>query len=102
MDQYIGQIVLAGFNFPTAGWAFCDGSLLSINENSALFNLIGTTYGGDGVNTFDMMAALEQWVELKKPPAQVLAKRVSNDLGYRTRPLCPFPQVARYKGTRSG
>jgi microcystin-dependent protein len=54
MDQYIGQIVLAGFNFPTAGWAFCDGSLLSISENSALFNLIGTTYGGDGVNTFGL------------------------------------------------
>jgi len=43
---------MVGFNFAPSGWAFCDGSLLSISQNSALFNLIGTTYGGDGQNTF--------------------------------------------------
>jgi|ERR1700722_218418 microcystin-dependent protein len=52
MDQYVGQVVLAGFNFPPAGWAFCDGSLLQISQYDVLFNLIGTTYGGDGVSTF--------------------------------------------------
>jgi microcystin-dependent protein len=41
-----------GGNFAPAGWAFCDGSLIPISENDALFNLIGTTYGGDGQNTF--------------------------------------------------
>jgi microcystin-dependent protein len=41
-----------GGNFAPAGWAFCDGSLIPISENDALFNLIGTTYGGDGVSTF--------------------------------------------------
>lgn len=51
-QPFIGQVVCVGFNFAPAGWAFCDGSLISISENSALFNLIGTTYGGDGVNTF--------------------------------------------------
>lgn len=43
-----------GGNFAPAGWAFCDGSLLAIAENDTLFNLIGTTYGGDGQNTFGL------------------------------------------------
>ncbi len=51
-DPYIGQIELFGFNFAPLGWAFCDGQLLSIADNSALFTLIGTIYGGDGLNTF--------------------------------------------------
>ena len=52
MDVFLGQIIYAGFNFAPQGWAFCDGSLQSIAENSPLFSLIGTTFGGDGVNTF--------------------------------------------------
>jgi microcystin-dependent protein len=51
-NPYVGEIRLAAFNFAPQGWAFCDGSLLSISEYSTLFNLIGTTYGGDGVNNF--------------------------------------------------
>jgi microcystin-dependent protein len=43
---------MVGFNFAPQGWAFCDGSLLSISENDTLFSLIGTTYGGDGQSTF--------------------------------------------------
>lgn len=50
--QYIGEIRMFGGNFAPAGWAFCDGSLLPISENDALFALIGTTYGGDGQTTF--------------------------------------------------
>jgi microcystin-dependent protein len=52
MDPYIGQIALVGFSFAPVGWAFCDGSLLQISQNSALFAVLGTTYGGDGINTF--------------------------------------------------
>ena len=52
MDQYVGQVLLAGFNYAPQGWRFCDGSLLPIDQFSVLFNLIGTTYGGDGVSTF--------------------------------------------------
>lgn len=51
-QPYIGEIRMVGFNFAPSGWAFCDGSLLSISEYSTLFNLIGTTYGGDGQTTF--------------------------------------------------
>jgi microcystin-dependent protein len=51
-DPFIGEIFMAGFNFPPQGWASCDGSILPISQNDALFALIGTTYGGDGVSTF--------------------------------------------------
>lgn len=49
---YVGEIRMFAGNFAPAGWAFCDGSLLPIATNDVLFQLIGTTYGGDGVNTF--------------------------------------------------
>lgn len=52
MDNFIGQIMIFCGNFAPQGWAFCNGSLLSIADNDALFALIGTTYGGDGINTF--------------------------------------------------
>jgi microcystin-dependent protein len=51
-QPYIGEIRLFAGNFPPAGWYACDGSLLPISENDALFALIGTTYGGDGQSTF--------------------------------------------------
>jgi microcystin-dependent protein len=51
---YVGEIRLIGFTFPLPGWALCDGSSLSISNNDVLFNLISTTYGGDGVNTFNV------------------------------------------------
>lgn len=49
---YVGEIRLFGGNFAPVGWAFCEGQLLAIAENETLFNLIGTTYGGDGQETF--------------------------------------------------
>ena len=51
-DPYVGEIRMFGGNFAPAGWAFCDGQLLPISENEVLFQLIGTTYGGDGQETF--------------------------------------------------
>jgi microcystin-dependent protein len=53
-QPYIGEIRLFGGNFPPAGWAFCDGSLLGISGNETLFQLIGTTYGGNGQTTFGL------------------------------------------------
>ncbi|MCO6457618.1 MAG: phage tail protein [Pirellulaceae bacterium] len=49
---YLAEIRAFGFNFPPRGWALCDGQLLPINQNQALFSLLGTTYGGDGRTTF--------------------------------------------------
>jgi microcystin-dependent protein len=51
-DPFIGQIQPFGFNFSPRGWAFCNGQLLPISQNTALFSLLGTTYGGDGRTTF--------------------------------------------------
>jgi microcystin-dependent protein len=49
---YMSEIRIMSFNFPPKGWAACDGQLLPINQNQALFALLGTTYGGDGRTTF--------------------------------------------------
>ncbi len=51
-SPYIGEIRMFGGNFAPAGWAFCSGQLMPISQNDTLFNLIGTTYGGDGQSTF--------------------------------------------------
>lgn len=51
-DPFIGEIKVISFNFPPRGWAFCNGQLLQINQNQALFSILGTTYGGDGRVTF--------------------------------------------------
>lgn len=52
MDPYIGEIRMFGGNFAPRGWAFCNGQILSIAQNTALFSLLGTTYGGNGQTTF--------------------------------------------------
>jgi microcystin-dependent protein len=52
MEAYIGQIILFAGNFAPKNWAFCDGRLMSISQNTALFSILGTTYGGDGIRTF--------------------------------------------------
>ena len=54
MDPFIAQIVLFGGNFAPRGWALCDGQLLAISSYSALFSILGTTYGGDGRSTFGL------------------------------------------------
>lgn len=53
-EPFIGQIMCAGFNFAPRGWARLDGQIMSIAQNSALFSLLGTTYGGDGRTTFGL------------------------------------------------
>jgi len=54
MEPFIGQIQPFGFNFAPRGWAQCNGQLLAISSNAALFSLLGTTYGGDGRTTFGL------------------------------------------------
>jgi len=51
---YLGEIRIVSFNYPPKGWAFCNGQLLSIAQNQALFSLLGTYYGGNGVQTFGL------------------------------------------------
>lgn len=51
-DPFVAEIRIVGFNFAPKGWAFCDGQLIPISQNTALFSLLGTMYGGDGKSTF--------------------------------------------------
>jgi microcystin-dependent protein len=53
-EPFLAELRLMSFAFPPKGWAFCDGQLLAINTNQALFSLLGTTYGGDGRTTFGL------------------------------------------------
>lgn len=53
-EPFLGQISIFSFNFAPKGWALCNGQTLPINQNAALFSLLGTTYGGNGVSTFQL------------------------------------------------
>ena len=53
-EPFIGEIRMFGFNFAPRGWALCNGQQLAIQQNAALFSLLGTTYGGNGVSTFQL------------------------------------------------
>ena len=53
-EPFVGEIRMFAGNFPPDGWSFCQGQTISISENDALFTLLGTTYGGDGEETFNL------------------------------------------------
>jgi microcystin-dependent protein len=53
-DPFLGQVLIVGFNFAPFGWATCDGQLLPISQNTALFSILGTSYGGNGTSTFGL------------------------------------------------
>jgi feruloyl esterase len=74
-----------------------------VNDSYRLFVVPGMAHcrGGEGVNSFDSIGVLEEWVENKKAPDRIVASRTVDGKVERTRPLCPFPQVATYKGTGS-
>jgi feruloyl esterase len=79
------------------------GGVNKVHGSYRLFMAPGMGHcgGGEGPNTFDMVAALEQWVEQGRAPDQVLASHSTSGVVDRTRPLCPYPQIAAYKGTGS-
>jgi feruloyl esterase len=75
----------------------------NVRDAARLFMVPGMGHcgGGDGTSTFDMLSALDQWVEKGKAPDQIPASRLKNGVADRTRPLCPYPQMATYKGSGS-
>ena len=79
------------------------GGAAPVQNFYRLFMVPGMAHcgGGDGTSTFDMLGAVEQWVEKGKAPEQIPASRMRNGQVDRTRPLCPYPQVAQYKGSGS-
>jgi microcystin-dependent protein len=72
-DPFIGEIRMFGGNFAPQGWAMCNGALMPISENDALFTLIGTTYGGDGQSTF-ALPNLQSRVPMHVGPGFALAQ----------------------------
>lgn len=53
-ESYVGQLMLVPYNFAPKGWAFCNGAIMSIQQNTALYSLLGTFYGGNGTSTFGL------------------------------------------------
>jgi microcystin-dependent protein len=76
-DQFVAEIRIFPFNFAPTGWAFCDGQLMPISQNTALFSLLGTVYGGDGKSTF-ALPNLQGSVPMQPGQGQGLSLR---DLG---------------------
>jgi feruloyl esterase len=77
------------------------GNAAAVQQSYRLFMAPGMAHcgGGDGPNTFDMLGALEQWVEQGRAPDTIVASHTSSGLVDRTRPLCPYPQLATYNGS---
>jgi feruloyl esterase len=80
-----------------------NGGLNKVMDNYRLFMVPGMGHcgGGEGTETFDKLGTLEKWVEQKQAPAQIVASHVVGGQTARTRPLCPYPQIATYKGSGS-
>jgi feruloyl esterase len=74
-----------------------------VDQSVRLFMVPGYGHcgGGDGPNQFDMLTALDQWRDKGAAPKEVIASKVDGEELSRTRPLCPYPMVAKYKGTGS-
>lgn len=126
MEPFLGQIMMVGFNFAPQGWALCDGQLLPISQNTALFALIGTFYGGDGRTTFALpdlrgrsavgmghglgllsniaigeKSGTEQIsLSISNLPAHNHGLNVSNSSGTTSNPTGNYPAVSQYQLNR--
>lgn len=87
-DPFIGEIRMFGGNFPPAGWAFCDGQTLVISQNDVLFALIGTTYGGDGQETF-ALPDLRGRVPIHQTQTHPIGERAGTEQVTLTQPQMP-------------
>jgi microcystin-dependent protein len=79
-EPFLGEIRMFGFSFAPDGWALCNGQLLPISQNTALFSLLGTTYGGDGTTTF-ALPDLQSRVPVHQGQGAGLSSRVQGQAG---------------------
>lgn len=93
LEPYVGQIIPFAGNFAPKGWAFCNGQILPINQNTALFSLLGTTYGGDGKTNFALPDFRDRTVihpsnkyELGKKGGEPNKQLMANNLPVHTHP----------------
>lgn len=80
IEPFVGEIMMVGFNFAPRGWALCNGQTLSIAQNTALFSLLGTTYGGDGRSTF-ALPNLQGRVPIHQGQGPGLSSHVMGEIG---------------------
>ena len=78
-DPFVAEIRIFPFNFAPTGWAFCDGQLLPLSQNTALFSLLGTTYGGDGKTNFALPEPAGQRADASGPGPRPVAARSRRD-----------------------
>jgi len=78
-EPFLGEMRIFSFGFPPKGWAFCNGQLLPINQNQALFSLLGTTYGGDGRQTF-ALPNLQGRVPIHVGGSHILGERAGEQI----------------------
>ena len=104
-SPFIGEIRMFAGNFAPVGWAFCDGTLMAISQNDALFNLIGTTYGGDGQTTF-ALPNLQSSVPVHVGPGFALGQTGGAETVTLTTSQIPahshVPQANSAPGTQAG
>jgi microcystin-dependent protein len=98
MEPFIGQIITVGFDFAPRGWAKCDGQLLAISQNTALFSLLGTTYGGDGRTTFGL-PDLKGRVPMHEGDGPGLSPKRLGERGGRENVTLTTDQMPRHKHT---
>jgi len=103
-NPYIGEIRMFAGNFAPSGWALCDGAVMSISQNDALFQLIGTTYGGDGQTTF-ALPNLQGRVPVHQGPGFTLAQMGGSETVTLTTAQIPahshVPQASSVTGTQT-
>lgn len=81
---FIGEIQMFGFNFSPSGWAFCDGTLMQIRQNTTLFSLLGNVYGGDGKNTFQLPDLRSQAACNQGPGPGLTPRTLGETFGFNT------------------
>ena len=84
-DPFVAEIRIFGFNFAPTGWAMCNGQILPISQNTALFSLLGTTYGGNGQSTF---ALPDMQGNAPMHPGQDAADDLGERVGFKRLPCC--------------
>jgi len=97
-NQYLGEIRVFAGNFAPSGWALCNGQLLSISQNTALFSLLGTTYGGNGTSTF-ALPNLQNMVPMSFGNGSGLTPRVQGETAGETTVTLTFNQVGAHNHT---
>ncbi len=101
IEPYLGQIMLVSWNFPPKGWAFCNGQILPISQNQALFSILGTTYGGEGIQSF-ALPNLQNRVPIHVGQGPGLTNRALGEVGGETNHTLVLAEIPAHTHTARG